>query len=176
MRIDETYAYLCVHDTAAAIDFYGKAFGATEKFRLVEPSGRIGHAELAFGPHTVMLCDEFPECGIRSATSLGATPVTIHLHVDDADAMLARATPMRRESDFPRPLPAYREAPRPTPKSDRRWGLPELLAAAERRPTPSPRLSALVATPGSRVAVMLVGTVLVSAVGFGLLALVGSVL
>ncbi|RFP78659.1 VOC family protein [Hydrogenophaga borbori] len=93
MRIDETYAYLCVHDTAAAIRFYGQAFGATEKFRLVEPSGRIGHAELAFGPHTVMLCDEFPECGIRSASSLGATPVTLHLHlhVDDADAMLAQA-------------------------------------------------------------------------------------
>lgn len=91
MRIDETYAYLCVHDTAAAIHFYGKAFGATEKFRLVEPSGRIGHAELAFGPHTVMLCDEFPECGIRSARNLGATPVTLHLHVDDADAMLAQA-------------------------------------------------------------------------------------
>lgn len=91
MRIDETYAYLCVHDTVAAIDFYGQAFGATEKFRLVEPSGRVGHAELAFGPHTVMLCDEFPEHGIRSARSLGATPVTIHLHVDDADAMLARA-------------------------------------------------------------------------------------
>ncbi|AOS81385.1 MULTISPECIES: VOC family protein [Hydrogenophaga] len=91
MRIDEAYAYLCVHDTNAAIDFYGKAFGATEKFRLVEPSGRIGHAELAFGPHTVMLCDEFPEVGIRSASSLGATPVTIHLHVDDADAMLAQA-------------------------------------------------------------------------------------
>lgn len=91
MRIDETYAYLCVHDTAAAIHFYGKAFGATEKFRLVEPSGRIGHAELAFGSHTVMLCDEFPECGIRSARSLGATPVTLHLHVDDADALLTRA-------------------------------------------------------------------------------------
>ncbi|WP_288253189.1 VOC family protein [uncultured Hydrogenophaga sp.] len=91
MRIDEAYAYLCVHDTNAAIDFYGKAFGATEKFRLVEPSGRIGHAELAFGPNTVMLCDEFPEVGIRSASSLGATPVTIHLHVDDADAMLAQA-------------------------------------------------------------------------------------
>ncbi len=91
MRIDEAYAYLCVHDTAAAIDFYGRAFGATEKFRLVEPSGRIGHAELAFGPHTVMLCDEYPEYGIRSARSLGATPVTLHLHVDDADAMIARA-------------------------------------------------------------------------------------
>jgi PhnB protein len=91
MRIDEAYAYLCVNDTNAAIDFYRAAFGATEKFRLVEPSGRIGHAELAFGPNTVMLCDEFPECGIRSASSLGATPVTIHLHVDDADAMLARA-------------------------------------------------------------------------------------
>ena len=93
MRIDETYAYLCVHDTAAAIRFYGQAFGATEKFRLVEPSGRIGHAELAFGPHTVMLCDEFPECGIRSASSLGATPVTLHLHVDDADARPWRPAP-----------------------------------------------------------------------------------
>ena len=52
-------------DAAAAIDFYGRAFGATEKFRLTEPSGRIGHAELDFGGTTIMLCDEYPECGIR---------------------------------------------------------------------------------------------------------------
>jgi len=91
MKIEEVFAYLCVSDAAAAIDFYRRAFGVEEKFRLTEPSGRIGHAELAFGAMTVMLSDEFPECGIRSASSIGATPVTIHLHVDDADAMIAQA-------------------------------------------------------------------------------------
>jgi PhnB protein len=91
MKIHEVFAYLCVSDAAAAIDFYGRAFGVRERFRLTEPSGRVGHAELDFGGTTVMLCDEFPECGIRSASTIGATPVTIHLHVDDADALLARA-------------------------------------------------------------------------------------
>jgi PhnB protein len=91
MKIHQTYAYLCVHDAAHAIGFYAEAFGATELFRLVEPSGRIGHAEMDFGGTTVMLSDEFPEFGIRSAAAIGATAVTLHLHVDDADAMLARA-------------------------------------------------------------------------------------
>ena len=91
MNIREVFAYLCVSDASAALDFYSRAFGAHEPFRLVEPSGRIGHAELQFGGATIMLSDEFPECGIRSASSIGATPVTIHLHVDDADAMIERA-------------------------------------------------------------------------------------
>jgi uncharacterized glyoxalase superfamily protein PhnB len=91
MKIHEVFAYLCVADAAAAIDFYQRAFGVKEKFRLTEPSGRIGHAELEFGTMTVMLSDEFPECGIRAASTLGATPVTIHLHVDDADAMITQA-------------------------------------------------------------------------------------
>lgn len=91
MKIEDVFAYLCVSDSAAAIRFYGEAFGAAEKFRLTEPSGRIGHAELDFGGTTIMLSDEFPEAGIRSAQSLGATPVTIHLHVDNADAMIERA-------------------------------------------------------------------------------------
>ena len=91
MKIEEVFAYLCVSDASAAIEFYTRAFGVREKFRLSEPSGRIGHAELEFGPMTVMLCDEYPESGIRSATTIGATPVSIHLHVDDADAMIARA-------------------------------------------------------------------------------------
>jgi len=91
MKIEEVFAYLCVSDSAAAIRFYGEAFGAAEKFRLAEPNGRIGHAELDFGGTTIMLSDEFPEADIRSAQSLGATPVTIHLHVDNADAMIERA-------------------------------------------------------------------------------------
>ncbi|RZL92509.1 MAG: VOC family protein [Variovorax sp.] len=91
MAIHELFPYLCVHDTAAAIAFYGKVFGAREKFRLTEPSGRIGHAEVEFGGTTLMLCDEFPEYGIRGAKTIGATPVTLHLHVDDADAVIALA-------------------------------------------------------------------------------------
>lgn len=91
MRVDEVFAYLCVTDAEAALDFYQRAFGVTEKFRLVEPGGRIGHAELAFGEMTVMLSEEYPEYGIRSATTLGDTPVSIHLHVDDADALIDSA-------------------------------------------------------------------------------------
>lgn len=89
--IKEVFAYLCVADAKAALAFYEQAFGVKEKFRLTEPSGRIGHAELDFGGMTVMLCDEFPEYGIRSASSIGATPVTIHLHVDNADQLIKQA-------------------------------------------------------------------------------------
>jgi len=89
--IHELFPYLCVSDANAAIGFYEKAFGACEKFRLTEPSGRVGHAELEFHGTTLMLSDEFPEYGIQSATTIGATPVTIHLHVDDADETIRRA-------------------------------------------------------------------------------------
>lgn len=91
MHIHEVFAYLCVDDAAAAITFYRDVFGATEKFRLVEPGGRVGHAELIFGPTTIMLSDEFPEFGIRAPAAFGGTAVTIHLHVDDADAVIAHA-------------------------------------------------------------------------------------
>lgn len=89
--IHELFAYLCVNDANAAIAFYANAFGATEKFRLTEPGGRVGHAELDFGGVTLMLADEYPEYGIRGPQALGGTPVTIHLHVDDADALIGRA-------------------------------------------------------------------------------------
>jgi uncharacterized glyoxalase superfamily protein PhnB len=89
--IHELFAYLCVKDANAAIDFYGRAFGATEKFRLTEPGGRIGHAELDFGGVTLMLSDEYPEYGINGPRAPESPPVTIHLHVDDADAVVARA-------------------------------------------------------------------------------------
>ncbi len=92
MKIHEMYPYLHVRGAAKAIEFYKDVFGATEKFRLNEPgSDRIGHAELEFGGATLMLADEFPECGIRGPESVGETTVTIHLHVDDADAVVARA-------------------------------------------------------------------------------------
>ncbi len=91
MAIHEVFAYLCVADAARAIDFYAQAFGAAEKFRLVEPGGRVGHAELDFGGTTVMVCDEYPEMNIRGPQPGAPTSVTIHLHVDDADAAIERA-------------------------------------------------------------------------------------
>jgi uncharacterized glyoxalase superfamily protein PhnB len=89
--IHELFPYLHVADAAAAIDFYVRAFGVREKFRLTEPGGRIGHAELEFGPMTLMLSEEYPEYGIRGPQAIGGTSVTIHLHVHDADALIERA-------------------------------------------------------------------------------------
>ncbi|MCR6700922.1 MAG: VOC family protein [Dokdonella sp.] len=91
MAVQELYAYLCVRDAAAAIDFYARAFGARELFRLTEPSGRVGHAEIDLDGHVLMLSEEYPELGVRSPEHLDATPVTLHLHVEDADALVARA-------------------------------------------------------------------------------------
>jgi uncharacterized glyoxalase superfamily protein PhnB len=87
-HIKEVFPYLHVKDAAKAIDFYVKIFGAKEKLRLTEPSGRIGHAELELGPATLMLADEFPEYEMRGPQAFGATTVSIHLHVDDADALI----------------------------------------------------------------------------------------
>lgn len=91
MKIKEMFPYLRARDANAAIDFYRAAFGATEKFRLVEPSGRVGHAELLFGESTVMISDEYPEFGIRALDPDNPGVCLIHLHVDDADAAVARA-------------------------------------------------------------------------------------
>ena len=91
MKTHELFAYLHVRNAEKAIAFYKEAFGATETMRLLDPSGRIGHAELDFDGTTLMLADEFPEFGIKSPDSVGGTTVTIHLHVDDADAVIRRA-------------------------------------------------------------------------------------
>jgi uncharacterized glyoxalase superfamily protein PhnB len=91
MTIHELFPYLRVKNAAKAIDFYQRALGATEKFRLTEPSGRIGHAELAFGGATIMLSEEYPELGLVGPESIGATSVSIHLHVDDCDALIRQA-------------------------------------------------------------------------------------
>ncbi|MBL8175032.1 MAG: VOC family protein [Bryobacterales bacterium] len=90
-NVHELFAYLIVSDAAAAIRYYCEVFGAKERFRLSEPSGRVGHAELDFGGVVLMLADEFPEYGICSPKTVGGSSVTIHLHVDNADEMIARA-------------------------------------------------------------------------------------
>src|SRR5439155_25462363 len=76
---------------ASAIEFYKKAFGATEKGRLPGPDGRLMHAAVRIGDSTVMLVDEMPEWGALGPKALKGSPVTIHLYVDDVDAVVARA-------------------------------------------------------------------------------------
>ena len=90
-EIHEVYPYLRVHSTEQAIRFYAQAFGATELFRLTEPSGRIGHAEIKIGPATLMLSDESPEHGIKGPLPLGGTSFSIHLHAEDVDRAFERA-------------------------------------------------------------------------------------
>ncbi|MBS0430990.1 MAG: VOC family protein [Proteobacteria bacterium] len=90
MKVHELFAYLCVDHADRAIAFYREVFGATEKFRLTEPGGRIGHAELDFGCATLMLSEEYPEFGIRKPDP-GSHSVSLHVHVDDADAVIRRA-------------------------------------------------------------------------------------
>jgi PhnB protein len=91
MAIHELYAYLRVKDASSAVAYYANAFGAVEKFRLTEPGGRIGHLELDFGGSTILLSDEFPEFGLVGPRTLGGTPIQIHIHVDDADEVIAKA-------------------------------------------------------------------------------------
>ncbi|HEX7720357.1 MAG TPA: VOC family protein [Woeseiaceae bacterium] len=91
MNIHEVFAYLHTKDAARAIDWYHRVFGAREIFRLTEPGGRLGHAELDFGGTVIMLSDEYPEFGIHGPGTIGNTTVTIHLHVDDSDAVIGRA-------------------------------------------------------------------------------------
>lgn len=92
MTTRELFAYLTVDDAERAIAFYGDAFGAVPTLRLDEPGGRrVGHAELELGGTTLMLADEFPELGLRAPNAVGCTSVTLHLHVDDADDVIARA-------------------------------------------------------------------------------------
>ena len=83
--------YLSIKGAAAAIEFYRKAFGATETMRLADPSGRIGHAEIKIGKAHIMLADEYPEMGFVSPKTLGGSPVTIHLYVEDVDAVALQA-------------------------------------------------------------------------------------
>jgi PhnB protein len=84
--------YLIVDGAAAAIDFYGRVLGATERVRMDGPEGKVGHAELEIGNSVIMLADEHPEMGARGPGSVGGTPVSLHVYVEDADEVFARAT------------------------------------------------------------------------------------
>ena len=83
--------HLCVADAAAAIDFYARAFGATEVMRLPGPDGRLMHASVLLNGAMVMLNDEYPEMGGLGPKRRGGTSVTLHLRVADADAAVERS-------------------------------------------------------------------------------------
>src|SRR4029453_1318862 len=84
-------AHMTVHDAKEAIAFYAKAFGATELFRLTEPSGRAGHPEVRIGHRVLMLNDEYPDFGAKSPAAIGGSPVAFHIQVTDADKAVDRA-------------------------------------------------------------------------------------
>jgi PhnB protein len=85
--------YLIMRDAASAIDFYKRAFGATELLRLRHADGRIMQAEIRIGNSVVMLVDENPKYPeMRSALSVGGSPVQMHLYVADVDAAITQAS------------------------------------------------------------------------------------
>lgn len=80
-------AYLCVDGAADALDFYRRAFGAEERYRLAMPDGRLGHAEMRIGDTIVMLSDEWPEGGVLGPRSRGGPTASLAITVDDLDAL-----------------------------------------------------------------------------------------
>ena len=84
--------YLIVKNAVEALDFYQKAFGAEAGDRMPGPDGKSTmHAEMRIGNSTVMLTDENPKWEMKSPQTLGGTPASMHLYVDDADKMFNRA-------------------------------------------------------------------------------------
>jgi PhnB protein len=83
--------YLIIKGATQAIDFYKKAFGATELFRMPAPGGKIGHAEIKIGDSPIMLADEFPEMGHKSPQTLGGSPISIMIYVTDVDTVFKQA-------------------------------------------------------------------------------------
>jgi PhnB protein len=83
--------YLAVEDAAEAIEYYKKAFGATERVRMEAPGGKIGHAELEIGDSLVMLSDPFPQASTRPPKELGGTSGGVFMYVEDVDAVVQGA-------------------------------------------------------------------------------------
>jgi PhnB protein len=83
--------YLIIKNAAKALEFYKKAFGTTETYKLMMPDGRLGHAEIRLGDSMIMLADEFPEFGGKAPATLGGSPVCIHLYVEDVDTVFKKA-------------------------------------------------------------------------------------
>jgi PhnB protein len=83
--------YLSIRDAAGAIEFYKKAFGARERSRTADPSGRIGHAEIDIAGGVIMLAEECPQMDFESPQKYGGTSIMIHCYVPDVDALAKQA-------------------------------------------------------------------------------------
>jgi PhnB protein len=83
--------YLIISGAGEAIDYYKKAFGATELLRMPAPGGKIGHAEIKIGDSPIMLADEFSEMGYKSPKTLGGSPVSLMIYVADVDTVFDQA-------------------------------------------------------------------------------------
>lgn len=90
-RMSPLAPHIVCSGAAAAIEFYKTAFGATELMRMPAENGKIMHAAVSINGAMVMLVDEMPEWGVKSPTTLGGSPVTLHLNVADVDAVFDRA-------------------------------------------------------------------------------------
>jgi PhnB protein len=93
--------HLVCDGAAAAIEFYERAFGATDAVRLPGPDGRIMHAQIRIGDSAVMLVDENRACGMLGPKAVGGSPVTLHLYVDDVDTVYQRAVAAGAKATMP---------------------------------------------------------------------------
>lgn len=83
--------YLVVDGASEAIEFYRSVLGATERMRMATPDDKVGHAELELGGSVIMLADEAPEMNARAPKTVGGTPVSLHVYVEDSDEVFNRA-------------------------------------------------------------------------------------
>src|SRR5262249_11683375 len=83
--------YLIINGAAKALEFYKKAFGAIELFRMPQPDGKIGHAEIKIGDSPIMLADESPDRGFRGPQALGGSSIGLMIYVDDVDKVFNQA-------------------------------------------------------------------------------------
>jgi PhnB protein len=90
-KLDKVTLYICAKGAADAIEFYKRAFGAEERYRIPWEGGKIGHAEITIGETVIMLSDEFPEFGVRSPLTLGGNSCSLSAEVQDVDAAFQRA-------------------------------------------------------------------------------------
>lgn len=93
--------YLIVDGASEAIDFYRSVLGASERMRMAGPDGRVGHAELEIGNSVVMLADEHPEMGAVGPKTVGGSPVSLHVYVEDVDAVFSHAIESGAEQTQP---------------------------------------------------------------------------
>jgi len=84
--------YIVVRGAGKALDFYAKAFGAEELFRMPGPGDKVMHAEFRVGDSVIMIGDEAPEMGATAPQSIGGTATSLLLYVNDVDASFQRAT------------------------------------------------------------------------------------